>query len=392
MDEVSETPPQDINPYEVLGLTQSASESEVRSAYKKLALKNHPGKYIINLTRLTEPTRLKPKKNNTDKVPPHLKDSAHLTFQQIAFAYAILSSPHRRRRYDSTGSTSESIDTDDDFDWADFFRAQFFESLTADKLTSFAETYKSSAEEQRDVLTAYTKHRGKLNGMYADVMLSNPLEDEERFRAYIAAAIEAGEVEAYDKFVNEPKRSKDARMRKARNEAKEAEKEAAGNERYQSIFGKKGGDGRASKDAAHGRADKEMGLAELIQAKNKGRAATFLDGLEQKYAGKKGTKRKKEDEPPEEAFQRNGHPGKEKKITRSVDGMEEKHTDTGKKKRKIGTRQREELNETTPIASDKNLDEEKSKEEEVNEMESRLGKDKQKKSSRGRPQKARRAK
>ncbi|KAL9047314.1 MAG: hypothetical protein Q9214_000073 [Letrouitia sp. 1 TL-2023] len=371
MDKLSETPPQDINPYEVLGLTKSASDSEVRSAYKKLALKNHP-----------------------DKVAAHLKDSAHLTFQQIAFAYAILSSPHRRRRYDSTGSTSESIDPDDDFDWADFFRAQFSEALTADTFTSFAETYKSSAEEQRDVLAAYTKHCGKLNGVYASVMLSNPLEDEDRFRAYIEAAIEAGGVEAYDKFVNEPKRSKEARMRKARCEAKEAEKEAAGNERYQSIFGKKNGGGGGSKDAANGhQANKEMGLAELIQARNKGRAATFLDSLEQKYAGKKGTKRGKEDEPPEEAFQRNVVPGREKKTKRSVEGMEERFAGTGKKRRKTEAEQREELEETTtPIASNKNLDGEKSKEDEVDEMESRPGKDKRKASSRGRPQKARRAK
>lgn len=245
------------------------------------------------------------------------------------------------------------------------------------------------------MLAAYTKHRGKLNGVYADVMLSNPLEDEDRFRAYIGAAIEAGEVEAYDKFVNEPKRSKDARMRKARNEAKEAEKEAAGNERYQSIFGKKG-DGGVSTAATNGhQASKEMGLAELIQARNKGRAATFLDGLEQKYAGKKGTKRRKEDEPPEEAFQRNVDRGKEKTTKRSVEGMEERFTGTGKKRKKTEAGRREELNETTPIASNKNLDGEKSKEDEVDEveeMESRLGKDKRKISSRGRPQKAKRAK
>lgn len=226
-------------------------------------------------------------------------------------------------------------------------------------------------------------------------MLSNSLEDEERFRAYIGAAIEAGGVEAYDKFVNEPKRSIDARMRKARKEAKEAEKEAAGNERYQSIFGKKG-DGAGSTAATNGhRANKEMGLAELIQARNKGRAATFLDGLEQKYAGKKGTKRRKEDEPPEAAFQRNRDPDKEKKTKRSVEGTEENFAGKGKRRRRTEAGQREEFNETTSIASNENFDGEGTKGDEVDkvdEMKSRPGKGKRNISPRGRPQRTKRAK
>ncbi|KAL8746112.1 MAG: hypothetical protein Q9190_001835 [Brigantiaea leucoxantha] len=337
MDELSENPPTDIDPYTVLEVTSSADSNEIRSAYKKLALRHHP-----------------------DKVPSHSKESAHLTFQRIAFAYAILSSPQRRRRYDTTGSTSESIDADDDFNWADFFRTQFSEALTADKFHSFAASYKSSEEEKRDVLGAYVKHQGKLNGVYNDVMLSNPLEDETRFREYIDGAIAAGEVEKYDKYVNETKKSKDARMRKARNEAKEAEKEAQGNEKYKSIFG---GDGDKSGKNEKGKVNGEAALAELIQAKNKGQAQSFLDGLEQKYAGEQRGKKGVMKEPPEEAFQ----------MKKEEQAAEDKKPITDKKrgrKRKAEEEQEPEPPKKKPQrAATKRANAEKSKKVEIDEDE-----------------------
>jgi DnaJ family protein C protein 9 len=43
-EDLVENEPPSINPYEVLGLEKTASQDEVKSAYRKAALKHHPGK------------------------------------------------------------------------------------------------------------------------------------------------------------------------------------------------------------------------------------------------------------------------------------------------------------------------------------------------------------
>jgi len=40
---VGDQPPTDINPYEVLGIELDATADDIKSAYRKQALKHHPG-------------------------------------------------------------------------------------------------------------------------------------------------------------------------------------------------------------------------------------------------------------------------------------------------------------------------------------------------------------
>lgn len=265
---------------------------------------------------------------NSDKAHPDAKDTAHIKFQEIAFAYAILSDERRRKRYDRTGNTAESLDIDDDsFNWTDFFRAQWAEAVTGERLDNFKSTYQNSDEEKRDVLAAYRSSKGKLNSIFNAVMLSNPLDDEDRFRGYIDQAIKDEDVEAYDAYVHEPKAAREKRFKRAKKESEGAKEHAKTLGVYDSLFGdgKAGKAGKASKKAKADAAEPD--LVALLQQRSKGRAATFLENLEAKYAGgKNGEKQEAMEEPSEEAFQKTAARIKKRKahvIEEDQDGEED---------------------------------------------------------------------
>lgn len=249
--------------------------------------------------------------HTSDKALPSAQATAHTKFQEIAFAYAILSDPHRRARYDATGSTANSLDAglDPDFNWTDFFRQQFAELVTTDRVGQFKSTYQHSAEETSDLLAAYKKSKGKMNAIFRTVMLSDILEDEDRFRAIIDGAIARGEVEAYDAYTNEPAKARALRRSRAQRERKGAEKHAKKLGVYEKVFGEDVEGKRGQKRKKEPEEPEEPDLAALIQKKAKERASTFLENLEAKYTngakgGKKGQKSKKHEEPPEEAFRK----------------------------------------------------------------------------------------
>ena len=92
--------PQKRDYYEVLGVERSATQEQIKQAYRQLAMKWHPD-------RNTAP-------DAADK------------FKEIAEAYAVLSDQTKRQAYDTTGhaGVSERWSTEDifrDFDFGDFF-------------------------------------------------------------------------------------------------------------------------------------------------------------------------------------------------------------------------------------------------------------------------------
>ncbi|KAI1173530.1 DnaJ domain-containing protein [Nemania sp. FL0916] len=276
-DDLLDDGPPAIDPYEVLGLERAATADQVKSTYRKLALKNHP-----------------------DKVSEDQKQSAHETFQSIAFAYAVLSDPTRRKRYDETGSTSESIVDSDGFSWSDFYHEQFRDAISNDAIEKFATQYKGSDEERDDILIAYEEHEGKMDAVYESVMLSDVLQDDERFRQIIDEAIARKDVPAFKAYTKESKKSRQARIKAAKSEATEAEEHAKELGIHDKLFGDK--KGKKKKGSS------EDELAALIRRNQQGRGS-FLDNLAAKYSaapttGKKGKKRRAEEsEPSEEAFQ-----------------------------------------------------------------------------------------
>jgi len=299
-EDVVTKPPSTINPYQVLGIEEQATADEIKSAYRKKALQHHP-----------------------DKVPTEAQEAAKQTFQEIACAYAILSDERRRRRYDRTGNSSESLDlSDDDFDWETFYREQFSSMVDATAIEQIKREYQGSAEERRDLLVAFEQYQGQLDQVYEVVLLSNVLDDDERFRALLDQAIAAGEVHAWASYTEEPARQRQRRWKRAQDEARQAEHAARELETS--------GPGRKTKPKQ--KATNGQELAVLIQKRQQDRAEDFFARLEAKYAGsttktktkttkpKGGTKRRsrEDDEPPEAAFAAVG--ARKKSASGGVDG------------------------------------------------------------------------
>jgi len=83
--------------YEVLGVGRRADPEEIKKAYRSLALKYHPDK------------------NKGDK-------AAEARFKEISEAYAVLSDPEKRKRYDLGGAQQFGPQDFQNFDWESLFR------------------------------------------------------------------------------------------------------------------------------------------------------------------------------------------------------------------------------------------------------------------------------
>ncbi|CAI7605041.1 unnamed protein product [Penicillium viridicatum] len=257
--------------YKILGVASDATPEAIKTAYKKSALRNHP-----------------------DKVSEEARADANTKFQRIALAYGVLSDERRRNVYDRTGSTDEAFGEDGDFNWMDFYREQLSAMLDSRAISDFQKKYQNSDEERKDLLAAYETHEGNMDAIYDTVMLSNVLDDDERFRGIIDQAIADEEVEDFERYSKEPEKKKQQRVKRAQKEAREAEK--LGKEIEDKKKKKAGAAAKSSKAAAN-----EDDLLAIITKRQQDRGVGFLARLEEKYA-QPGKKRGVDDEPSEEAF------------------------------------------------------------------------------------------
>ena len=90
------------NLYDILGVSKTASEDEIKKAYKKLAIKYHPDR----------------QGGKSDKEKQEAEDK----FKEIGAAYAILSDPQKRQRYDAYGTVDEDMMSGTGFDLGDLFK------------------------------------------------------------------------------------------------------------------------------------------------------------------------------------------------------------------------------------------------------------------------------
>lgn len=73
--------------YKILGVDRNASDDQIKSAYKKAALKYHPDRHV----------------NDSEED----KKKAEESFKEVAEAYAILSDPEKKARYDRFGTVDD---------------------------------------------------------------------------------------------------------------------------------------------------------------------------------------------------------------------------------------------------------------------------------------------
>mmetsp|Transcript_25590 Transcript_25590/g.70409 ORF Transcript_25590/g.70409 Transcript_25590/m.70409 type:complete len:321 (-) Transcript_25590:254-1216(-) len=182
---------------DVLRVPKDCSPSQLRKAYYKQAREFHPDK------------------NDSE--------DAKLKFQAISFAYSLLKDPKKREDYDKDGT----IPFDDDDDgtnehskksWKEYFDL-IFGKLSTDDIDSFAQKYKMSDEEEKDVLRNYVKFKGNLKKMLEFVMLSEERDIHRWIEDYIQPAIDKNKVENFEEMLRKTRAQIEKKIAQEKNKA-----------------------------------------------------------------------------------------------------------------------------------------------------------------------------
>lgn len=113
--------PEDIDLYATLKVAKDAKDADIKQSYRKLALLYHPDKHST--------------------ASPEAQAEASTKFQQIGFAYAVLSDAKKRERYDKTGRTDEGAGLEPgEGGWEAYFE-DLFDKVTRGKLDELKKEY-----------------------------------------------------------------------------------------------------------------------------------------------------------------------------------------------------------------------------------------------------------
>lgn len=237
------------NFYEVLKISKTSTDKQVKKAYHKLSLLVHP-----------------------DRVDGDGKDEATEKFKVLGFIHSILSDNDKRKIYDETGQYDEDSDEVTMRNWGDYWRT-LFKEITVEDINNYEKTYKGSDTEIKDLKRAYTDSKGDMDYILEAVPFTN-CDEEPRLHEIIQKLVEAGEVPEYESFTKEDDKKKKRRKRKWAKEAAEAERLEHSKKLDQAP-------------------NDDLALAILNRNKARaGEAENFFDSLIDKYA-KKSTKEKK---------------------------------------------------------------------------------------------------
>ncbi|KAH8117405.1 DnaJ-domain-containing protein [Phellopilus nigrolimitatus] len=262
---------EDVNLYSVLSLDATATPDAIKKAYRRLALVYHPDKHA----RSSEETRA----------------DASLKFQQVGFAYAVLSDDKRRVRYDKTGRTDEGFDLQAGEDGWDAYFADLFDRVTKGKLDELKKEYQGSAEEVADIKRAYLETDNTIGEIMSHIPHSN-FNDEARFIRLITQLISNGELKAskaWEKSIRDGK-AKLVRKKQGEAEATEAEELAKELGIWDEFYGSgkvgpsKGKAKSKTDDPSPSGDDEDHSALQALILKKKKNMDGFFDTLATKYA------------------------------------------------------------------------------------------------------------
>ncbi|CEP19313.1 hypothetical protein [Parasitella parasitica] len=257
-----------VDCYKLLQLDkENATLSDIKRAYRKLALQYHPDKQPIDAS-------------------DEQKQQANTSFQQLGKAYAVLSDPKRKERYDRTGNMDDG-EFEGDKDWDAYFKELWTGVVNAETIEAQKLKYQGSEEEKKDLLAAYVSCKGNMDRILQSVECSSAV-DGERFEKLIRTAVEEKAVPIFRAF--DKSTTPQAHQKRIVTE----QKEAAAFEKQQAKDKKKNKE--ESKTT-----DDDSSLLALIQNRAKERNAkmnSIIDSIEEKH----GRKRKELNMPSEEEF------------------------------------------------------------------------------------------
>ncbi|KAJ4487973.1 hypothetical protein J3R30DRAFT_3654354 [Lentinula aciculospora] len=284
--------------YAVLSISTASKLEEIKKSYRRLALKYHPDKHAT--------------------ASESAKAEASLKFQQVGFAYAVLSDEKRRKRYDLTGKTNEGFDLAAGEDGWEAYFEQMFDRVTRGKLDEMKKEYQGSSDEVADLKAAYTETQGSIGDIMTFIPHSTH-EDEARLIIILSDLISKGQLDSLPKWETSIKdeKAKLVRQKQGEKEAKEAENlakelgvwdEFYGSGKTGKRMGKGKGKAKANQEEESEGEEDVSALQALILKKKQKNTDSFFDNLAAKYAEpaaktkRKGRKRAKPvDEEPEES-------------------------------------------------------------------------------------------
>ncbi|CDJ64977.1 DnaJ domain-containing protein, putative [Eimeria necatrix] len=188
--------------YDLLGVSRNATQKEITSAYRRRALICHPDKVRHRQKNSCHNDGQKDEESTPGKVSV---EEATKHFQQLQAAYAVLSDPKKRERYDRTGETEEEGLTGQSYEEAYAFYKEKFPEVTEEAIDQFRTRYIGSEEEKEDIIDFVKKFDGDLSNFFEYIPLSDPSEAE-RYKGILSSLTKDKRIKqtaAYKKSIRE---------------------------------------------------------------------------------------------------------------------------------------------------------------------------------------------